>query len=242
MHSSTLRTLRPAHASRLLHKRRTWYDGDPTPNPTPGANGGPSGDAKPTVSFTPEQQAAINDLIADRLSRRDKADQNAAITAFLQGLGVEKADDLKARLSRLKEIEEKDLTELDKLKRDVESERATRAKLEADFAAYRTQIEQQQRLAARDARITALARDAKASAPEDVIAWAERNAADALGKVLKDDGAVDDAAVKALVELCKAARPAWFAAVPRTPGSPPIGASTTPAPKPTDDNRPKWRL
>ena len=52
----------------------------------------------------------------------------------------------------------------------------------------------------------------EARAPEDVILWAEANAADALGSAVTEDGQIDTKALQAIVEQCKKARPHWFGA------------------------------
>lgn len=176
-----------------------------------------SGSATPELKFT---QADLDRIAGDtRKSAKEKA-----IADFLKDLGVDNADDARAKISAAKAKEDAEKTASEKAD-------AARLKAEAERDALKAQlagIETQRRVDKRDARITAAARDGGATVPEDVIAWAEKYKADAIKAVMADDGTVDEKGVKALVDAAREARPTWFR--PATPGSPSnAGARGVPA-------------
>lgn len=70
----------------------------------------------------------------------------------------------------------------------------------------RAQIRQDKR----DAAIREAANAIRAANAADVIAWAERDAPDALAAVIDENGIAQPDAARSLVEACRAARPHYF--------------------------------
>ncbi len=90
--------------------------GDDPDNPdNPDGNGDNPDDSRHkdggNVTFTDEQQKKIDELVGEAR----KSGKTKALTDFLKGLGFEKEDDLKNALKTLKDIEDKNKTDLEKL-------------------------------------------------------------------------------------------------------------------------------
>jgi len=105
--------------------------------------GGQEGGQQQKVQFTPEQQAAIDAIIAERVSRANKSASRAALEARAKELGFESVEAMEAVLKAAKEAAEKEKTDLQKAneakataeaKAKAAEERAKTALIRAAFA------------------------------------------------------------------------------------------------------------
>ena len=172
---------------------------------TPPEQETPTGGQADTKSFT---QAELDKMFADRA----KQAKQSAQADLLKALGVDDLDALKTLLKEAANLKQAQMSESEKLQAEADKAAKRAAELEAALNAER----QAARESKRDAAIKEAAKSVEN--PGDVVVWAQANAADQLAKTLTDDGAVDDKAVKELVEACRKARPNWFTA--GGPGSP----------------------
>lgn len=85
------------------------------------ANGG-GGEAK--ITFTPEQQKVIDQLLGERAKRAE----SSGVNALLKELGVEKPDDLKSALDEFKKLKASQLSDLEKAQ---QAAKEAQAKIEA---------------------------------------------------------------------------------------------------------------
>lgn len=91
----------------------------------PDAGGKDGGATK--VQFTPEQQAAIDAIIAERLSRAEKSAAKKALEARAKELGFESAEAMEAALKAAKEAQDAQKSEAEKLREALEAEKAKAA-------------------------------------------------------------------------------------------------------------------
>jgi len=166
-----------------------------------------------TGSVTPEPKFTQADI--DRIDAKTRKEARAAaVNDLLKELGFDKADDLKAVVQSAKAKAEADLSA-------AEKSEAARLKAEKERDEAKTALESEKAARLIDKRNDALmAAAAKAGAldAKDVLRWAGDESADALKATLKDDGALDDKAVDALVAAAKKAKPHYFGV--GAPGSP----------------------
>lgn len=205
----------------FLHGRMWFEDGGSgSTGNVPGEKDGKPESDKPTdkpadTTPPPADNPPATDpaWVGERLKR--------AKDTFLASLGVKDEAELKTILEAKAKADEASKTELEKANGKIEKLTAELEKINGELAAERTQRVVEKRNGA----IMAAAKDAKAEVPADVVDWAEKHAADVLEKTVKDDGAIDEAQVKALVDKCRQARKSWFGT--RTPGIPPTGSTGT---------------
>lgn len=229
MHTFELRAIRhTSEASINLRARRAWFDEVVPPPPAPADAGDPakakktddkSGTQPPAKTFTQEE---LNDIVGNR----SKQSREAAINELLKELGEENLDGLKTKHKAAKDAEEASKTEAEKLlaqAQRLETENADLAQKLADAEAARRRDKL-------EGAVVMAAKDAKAVYPEDVWLWLNTNAADDLAKVIGDDGEVNAKAVETLVGKAKEARPTYFEAQRRTPGSPSNNGGRVPDP------------
>lgn len=156
-------------------------------NPNGGGNGDPNAGNK--VTFTPEQQAELERILGERLSRAEKTATKVAREAYAKEQGFDNAAAMDTAIKAHKEAQEKNKTDLQKAQ-----EAEATAKAQAQAASERAK--------------TALIRAAFA---EQAIAQNLASAEDAfrladLSKVtVTDDGTVDG--VKDAVEALVKAKP-----------------------------------
>lgn len=165
----------------------TTGEGNPNPGGEQGGgepNGGEKGAGK--VSFTEEQQAEIDRLIAERLSRAEKKGAKSALETKAKELGFESVEAMEAALKAHKEAE-------DKKKSDLEREKEARAKAETEAKAARESAKQMLIQAA----LLVEAGRAGAIDPDDIVSLASRE-----GIEVSEDGKVSgaDKAVQALLK------------------------------------------
>src|SRR5690606_4565556 len=88
------------------------------------------------IEFTPEQQAHIDALIAQRLSRAEKTAAKRALEARAKELGFESVEAMEAALKAAKEAQDAQKTEAEKLREALEAEtpRAAQATERAKLA------------------------------------------------------------------------------------------------------------
>lgn len=155
-------------------------------DPNAGGNDGGTGTK---VQFTPEQQAAIDAIIAERVSRANRSAAKAALEARAKELGYESVEEMEAALREHKKAQEAQKTEAQKLREALEAEktkatqaaeRAKRALIKAAFA--------EQAIAANLVSV------------DDAFALADLS-----GVEVKDDGTVEG--VKEAVEQLVKAKP-----------------------------------
>jgi len=102
----------------------------PAPPAAPEPKAAKPAEPKPTSGNDPKPQKVDDDSnfpwLPDRLKQARGAERNALLREF----GVESADDIKTQLARLKELEDAQLTEQERVAKQLESERSARAKAE----------------------------------------------------------------------------------------------------------------
>ena len=92
------------------------------------AGKGAKPEAGSKITFTPEQQAAIDAIIAERVSRANKAAAKTALEARAKELGFDSVEAMETALKAHKEAAEKDKTDLQKAR---EAKAAAEAKAQA---------------------------------------------------------------------------------------------------------------
>lgn len=101
-------------------------------DPDAGGDGG-QGDGDPgtaggqKIQFTPEQQAHIDALIAQRLARAEKAAAKKALEARAKELGFESVEAMEAAIKAAKEAQDAQKSEVEKLREALEAEKARAA-------------------------------------------------------------------------------------------------------------------
>lgn len=112
-----------------------------TNDPNAGGQGG--GQQQTKVSFTPEQQAELDRILGERLSRAEKTAAKKALEARAKELGFDSVEAMEAALKAHKEAQEKEKSELQKAqeakaaaeaKAKAAEERAKMALIRAAFA------------------------------------------------------------------------------------------------------------
>lgn len=157
--------------------------------------------AAPT--FTPEQQAAIDRIVGERAKRAEAS----AVSGLLQTLGVKDAEEIKARLAKLGELEGAQLSEAEKAK-------AHQAKTAEDLEKAKKRAAEAEERAARALMRQAVEREATragfaADAASDV--WTFLQADPKLRDAVKlgADGETVEG-VEDAVKAVAAARPRWL--------------------------------
>lgn len=188
---------------------------DQQPEPAPDKSGV---DGQQSVDKVEMPRAAFNTRLADA----KKSGSNEAMAEILSGLGVDSLEDLKAKFTRLDELEEKHLTEQEKADREA-------AKRQQEFDAQAVALEaaetkakeaelELQRYRTRNAIIEA---STKAKDAEDVWLWANSEKGKSfLDKIWTEDGTINTDALKALVDACSQDKPHFFGGFgPSTPSN-----------------------
>lgn len=184
--------------------------------------------------FTAEQQERINAIVGSRA----KEASAAALSALAKELGYDSVDDMKVAAKEAKQRKEDEKSEIDKAKERADKAEAKAAAKEAELAELAAA-----RLADKvDNKILALAKDAKAKNPEDVLDRLRGKRAEDLAKLADDKGAIDDKGIEKLIADVKKDRPEWFAV--SGPGSPSNKDGRPPQPDTSKifDSMPKVRL
>lgn len=189
---------------------------------------------QPTTPETPQtpatppanqgEQRFSQDDVNRIVGERAKDAAKAAVSKLLTDLGYDNLDTLKTKLTAAKQREDAEMSEVERVQKDAEAARKERDELKRQY-----EQEKAQRIVdRRDSAIVTAAQSARAEAPGDVVFWAEKHAAAELAKTVKEDGTVDDAAVKALIEKCRQERKGWFTG--SAPGSPSNSGGQLPQP------------
>lgn len=170
-----------------------------------------TGDTAETVSMPQKAFTA-------RLRRAEES----AVKTFLGTLGFDKPDDFKAFIEAAKKREQAEMTDAERLKAELETERQkSAAALETAQKAEARRIE-----AIRDSAIRIAAQAANAKVPDDVLMYARTQD---LGALVSDDGEPDVKAIAKLIDTVKKDRAHWFGnGGSGTPGSPSNAGGTTP--------------
>lgn len=192
----TIRTARRTRSTFSLAKRRVWYadDGTPPAEQKPPAPEQPNSEAK----FT---QADIDRIISERVKRAEES----ASKKLLGDTGFESADALREALKKAKEREDAELSVSEKLQKQLEAAQKANTTLMEQMNA----MQLSQRTERRNNAIIAAAQEAKAIDPQDVAAWAAGQS-ELLNATQKEDGEIDSAAVKKLIDAAKKAKPHFF--------------------------------
>lgn len=206
----------PAAGAVNLTKRRRWFT-DPPADPESGKEGTPPENkgGKPD-----EEKPTLTQAQADRLIGDARADgRKKATEALLKELGFEKPEDLKAAVTKAKEAEDANKTELQK----AQDEKTALEKKNAELEQKLTEQTEGRRTDKLNTAVTTAAVEAKAVKTSDVLRWAQADAPDLLKAVLTDDGEVDKKAVETLIAKAKKDNPHYFgsgASGGKSPGSP----------------------
>jgi hypothetical protein len=199
-----------AEESISLRKRRHWFDQTPpapddTPDPKPEATTPPAtppDNAGEAAKFT---QADVDRLLGERAKRAAES----ATNKILASLGFESVDDLKKLVTTAKERAEAELSEAQKLQKQLETLTAEKQSVQAQLDA-----EKKERIAdKRNAAVLAAASEARAVNSDDVLLWAEKFGADhnaPLDKVINDEGQIDKKAIEMIITAAKKERPNYF--------------------------------
>jgi chemotaxis protein histidine kinase CheA len=197
----------------------------PTPATAPDSNAGNT-----PATFT---QADVDRIVGERAKRASEA----AITKLLADLGIESADTLKAEIDAKRKRDEAELSEMDKLTKQLEA-------LKADKEAAETRAQQADAKRLEAIRDGAIMRAiGSAEHPTRVMVLLQAEHADKVTAVLGEDGTVDEAALKTLGELARKEYAGEFKAS-GGPGSGSHNGGRTPAPDKKNllDQLPKLRL
>lgn len=192
-------------------------DDAPDPAPDPVRDGD---DTTTADDDTPDDDKSTDVIPVDKLNKRLERARNEAVSKLLKSLGVDDAETLKTLVESEKKRREGEMTELQKAQRDAEKVAKERDEYKQKYDALLETV-RRERLAA---GLAAAAPTAKH--PEDILLWARQYAADDLAAVQDEDGNVDAAKAKALVNKCLKARPEYFHA--DTPGVPSNNGALTP--------------
>lgn len=178
----------------------TVVDATPAPETQPAQTGASAG------TFT---QADVDRIIGERLTRA----QEAWSKKLLGDLGVDNLDNAKTALKAHSEAEAARKSELEKQADKF-------SKLEKQFneltASY-TALVQARRTDKRNGAIRSAFAEAKAVDLDDLMTIVEATYADAVGKIMGEDDAIDAKALKGLVETVRKEKARFF--TPATPGS-----------------------
>lgn len=177
-----------------------FADGD-DPNAGGGKDGGDSKDNSNAgdkggkkVEFTPEQQAELDRIVQERLTRAEKAVSKKALEARAKELGFNTVDEMEAALKAHKETQEKSKTDLEK-----EKEARTKAEATAKTAQERANK------ALLKAAFFVKAKEAGAVNADDAFALAN------LSEVtVSEEGVVDDKLLDEAVKKLAKAKPYLF--------------------------------
>lgn len=180
----------------MLRKYAHFEDPAPAPDSAP-----PTLPAPTPVTFTAEQQAAIDKLIGKARTEG----KESATTALLKKVGAEKPEDVEAWGKAVREADEAKKTEAEKLI----SEKLRADNAIAELKTFQEKVEAEKRAATRDSAISKALTTANAKA-EKVLKLLKVDQAESLAAVLKEDGSVDETKVKALVETARKLYPEDF--------------------------------
>jgi len=202
-----------------LHIRRRWFDGDddagdpPTPPPdTTPAKGGQDGGS------TGLTQADVDRIIADRLKR----DREAQRKQWLEGLGYDSEDALKADVQAKREADAASKTELEQAQAAVEAANKKVAEAEARAA-------QALETAKEERRNTAILNAVKdAEKPASVLTLLIAEHAEDVAALMTDDGSIDAKKVEALATVARKEYAGMFPS--GSPGSPSNHGGKVPQP------------
>jgi hypothetical protein len=184
--------------------------------PEPTEQGTPEGSQTPTSPMTEKTGApatppeAVNQEPDWLPGRLDRARQEA-VNKLLSELGVTDMDTFKKIFTDGKAVLDGQKTDLQRATEQLQVVTADRDTWKQKYDGLLTKRRS-------DMADTAI-RDAvgtRAKRPEDVIAWAQRNAVEELGKLVAgsgedtDDFTVNETLAKSIVTKCVKARPEWF--------------------------------
>lgn len=166
----------------------------PTPPPATPTQAAPTPDDKQG-----EQQRAELDRIA-KAARRDG--EKDGVTSFLKELGFEKADDLKSLIQSFKEKQEAEMSETDRLKKQIDT-------LTAEKRAAEEKVIAAQQQALKDKRNSKVV-EALGSAkyPKMILNDLDRDGK--LEGLITDTGDIDEKAIEKIVIEAKKAMPDLF--------------------------------
>lgn len=157
----------------------------PPPATAPETNAGQS-----PATFT---QADVDRIVGERAKRASEA----AINKLLADLGIEDTNKLKAELEAKRQRDIAEMSEGDKLKAELEALKAAKEAAESKaLAAEAKQLE-----TVRDTAIIGALTGA--DRPQSVLTLLKTEHADQVTAVLKDDGSIDDKALKELDTLAR---------------------------------------
>ena len=181
-----------------------------TTDTTPAKGGQQPGEAK----FT---QADVDRIVGERAQRAAEA----ATNKLLETLGVKSADELKTVMDAARRRDEADLTEQQRKDKALEKANQERDALQKQLDTER-EARKQEKV---DSIVRAAAKNAHDA--NSVLLEIRANHAEALAKVLKDDGTPDERALNDLMSKVKKDRPFLFSG---GPGSPSNAGGRTPDP------------
>jgi hypothetical protein len=209
-----------------LRKRRTWYaDSDEeTTDPTPAEDGNEGNTTQPDAdkdgeTFTQKQLNAV----AARTKRETKA---ATEKALFEALGVTNATELKAKLDKAAELEQANLTELERAQQAKELAEQNNASLQAEIESLKAQ----QKADTQRRFMLKVISDAGAKNADDLFVLLTAKDAEKVNSLF-EAGTPDEAALKAFVSEVQKSHPLYFA--PAGGGSPSNKGGTPPTQRAT---------
>lgn len=206
------------------------YDGDG------GSNGGGQPPAPPTPP-KPEHgddkkfsQADVDRIVGERAQRA----ADAATSKMLETLGVKDADELKSRLTKFAELEKNQLSEKERLEKELADERAKREDAEKKREEMKVRANEKLIRAAFVAEAAKPDYNFQEAAIPDLWQLLTKEQRDSLK--LNDDDSVENLD-KVLKELADAKKHLLKTKTPPTPGTPkPAGSNQKPSqPQPEDE-------
>lgn len=185
-------------------------------NTTQNASPTSTGTASPGSEAKTFTQADLDRLIEERVGRADKRDAKVKAD-LLKELGLADGatlDDLKATITKARELEAANLSATEKIQRELEAEKKRAADLQAKWDAERTaRINQVLDAAVRDAAKTS-------PDPSLVLMYTRQEHADQVAALMSEDGKIDEKKLAALMDTVKKEKPLLFTTVKGGGGNP----------------------
>lgn len=201
----------------------------PTPPPAPPTPGTP----------TPDQASGVTQADIDKAAAAARRQgEKDGISRFLSEMGFEKPDDLKSMIQAFKEKKDAELSETERLKKQIDEERKARQEAENKVsAAERKALEKD-----RDREIERSMGNAKY--PQMIMAWLRESGK--LESTIAADGTIDKKAIESAVAECKKEAPDLFRSdnpgAPSHAGAQPQNLNAEALKKAADEMRQRARL
>lgn len=178
------------------------------------------------------KRSGVRDLLVALGFKPETVDDPAALTQVQQ--------DLQTTITYAKSQREADMTAEQKLQAQIDDLTTKLTAAESRLKTASDEVAQEREKMLNYRRSNELRRAAETAGarhPEDVLTWAQTNAADKLPTILNEDGTVNQDVIKTVLSDCGKARPEWFRGM--QPGSPSNADGRPPSTNQTIQDRAK---